>query len=268
MSQSTIGSKSKTLALPVPAVRLSKTQPTAPYNYVDSSQPNGLGATAYISSYPEIVAEGIPTELFNTAYGLRLEVLRYRRMNGEKDAKDRAKYVRPSHWVGGVAESGNDRGGGAHWVGAVPLGFDVRTYWPVTSRGQVIPQNELTAFFRSQPIIYWDALNPGNKISITALIPRGNRTYHQNGFGKRYPYGGNFFPGYFRWRYSIIDPDDARGGRIDGPQSVTVAVSHKVFPFIFTPNITDALNHKHCVIDPRFSIDQMQAWIGGTRLPH
>jgi hypothetical protein len=122
---------------------------------------------------------------------------------------------------------------------------------------------------QNQIIQYRDPTGVNN--SLRLMVPAGSAGKNTT-MGTRYPYEGRFRPGFFAFRWSIIDPSDSRGQRIWGPLSELVSLTTNVFPFrpdVAVPYPTNpSIMAATATVRPDFDLKASRFWIGSvSRLP-
>lgn len=263
-------SKSSASGLPVPSVTLADMSDGmyAAYN------PNGASFTVsadgnklFMERMPLFTANEIPQELF--AQDLRLEVLWYTKKSLRANGGGGGKYVHPTHTAGINNETPT---GGAPVAAQLPRSRSRgggrasghTTEWSVTKIGQRFFIDSLGLFFAKASVNYIDVTGNGN--SVTAYIPanksaNGGYSANQNGFG----YSAKFRPNYFKFRFSIQDPNDPRA-RITGAETDTFVMSSRVMPFVQDAAASQAAGQMRRRINSVYQPDQLNTWLK-TRLP-
>lgn len=251
-----------TPGLPAPRVQVRRT--SAP-NAVQVQNTSFQNAAVRMVHAVLVTTHGLSVDVINNpAYKVQLELLRYvrRRRSTSGDpanaSRQKAGFVHPSH---GPAASGNGSHthGGTHSAtlnfGPAIIPFRL-TEWKVTDLQQTVDVSQgCAAFMVRAPVAYRDPA--GDMPNIQAVYPISNRGSNAR-MGRTYGYAGLFTPGYFKFRWSIIDPADPRGQRTHGPLSETVAISSEVFPFV-----TDVMNGGKATvtINPAYDPNRLSAWI-------
>jgi hypothetical protein len=265
-------SKSSASGLPVPSVTLADMRDGAYAAY----NPNGVNYTVsangdklYMERMPLFTANEIPQELFSQ--DLRLEVLWYTKKSLRARGGGGGKYVHPKHTAGIAHENPT---GGAPVAAQLPnsrsrggnrSGFNGHTTeWSVTKIGQRFFIDSLGLFFLRAGINYVDVT--GNANSVTAYVPanvsaNGGYSPNPNGFG----YSAKFRPNYFKFRFSIQDPNDPRA-RITGAETDTFVMSSSVMPFMQDAAASQAVGQMRRRISSFYQPDQLSTWLK-TRLP-
>lgn len=226
-------------------------------------------ATVAVHGLPQVVMDNI------AEFKPKLELMRYVSKRTTASSWSRtmrnAGYVHPSH---GPSPSGN----GSHTHGGVHATLPAATVairhteWDVTGWGQVIDVTQgMTGFLYLRGIVYRMPSAGAAQVTnvIDLLCPSGKSW---NGLpGRRFPYATPYKPGYYKFRWSVIDPTDDRGQRITGPLSDTVSITTDVFPFIPGDAWLDPLDstyHATATLDPRTKADWLRVWVGSvSRLP-
>lgn len=208
---------------------------------------------------PQVVLENLAT------YKPQLELMRYVSRRTATSTFSRgmrnAGYVHPSH-APLPSGTGSHTHGGAHAGIGSSVAAIRPTEWPVTNYGQVIDATQgLTGFLQLHDVYFRD---PTGVVAATPLPCPSGRVAQQLP-GRTFAYSRPFKPGYFRFRWSIIDPTDPRGQRISGPLSDTVSLTTNVYPF--TPHLPiDGL--ATASVNPNCIPDELRVWLGSTsRLP-
>lgn len=254
------------IMLPAPVLRTARNYATVAYS-VD-------GASVTPKSIASVSVHGLPQAVMDDlgAFKPKLELMRYVSTRSRQQGIGRNwttnGYVHPSH---GPAPSGNGSHthGGIHSASA-GLAAIRPTEWDVANWGQVIDVTQgMHGFMVMRRVAYrMPSTGLQNTGVIDAVVPSVNTSVS---FGRRFPYGRNFRPGYFKFRWSIIDPTDDRGQRITGPLSDTVSLSAEIFPFLPADAWLDPVNgdyHATATIDPRYQPRVTRMWVGSvSRLP-
>lgn len=241
----------------------------------DGSPRNGASVSVKVLNPASVSVHGLPQEVMGdiSKYQPKLELMRYVPKRTTKTGWSRtmrnAGYVHPSHGPGASGNGSHTHGGGHN----LPVGTTAirHTEWDVTGWGQVIDVTQgLTGFLGMMRVTY-RAPSTGAQVfsTLAAPCPAGRKL--QAVPGRRFPYGGNFAPGYYKFRWSIVDPTDDRGQRLSGPLSDTVAITTEVFPFIPEDAWLDTINgdyHATASVDARFEPRALRVWVGSvSRLP-
>jgi hypothetical protein len=255
------------VSLPAPVVRLGKNETGFQPLVSDGPLPNDKVRKVDAKNIVTVSVHGIPQLVLDdlAKYKLQLELIRYKHRSTVSQAFARSfktsGYVHPAH---GPAPSGNGsytHGGGVSQFSNINAIRE--TEWTVTHYGQLIDVTQgMHGFMMYNTFAYRD--NTGNIIDAAGVMPagRGNNTR----FGKRMPYSGRFRPGYYTFRWSIIDPSDRKGQRIYGPESKTISLTTEVFPFLPEPTLPDGKTTAS--ISPTYNDAMTQAWLGSvSRLP-
>lgn len=224
-------------ALPVPKMRI--VGPAIGEGVlIPQDTPSGMLIAVTTASQLECVALDIPTVFFQPQYGLQLELMRYRRTTTSKQVitprrRGQSDWVHPAH--GG--RSGNDQRGGDHFdQSGVPLNMLARpSEWSITTRNQVVNVTQGVAgrciYVRPGRAFFVNGFGPSFDSNPTYIIGNASRANH------RYAAIFRGLPGVwsankFRFRYSVVDPDDPRGGRISGPMSPVIMAGSHIPPVI------------------------------------
>lgn len=262
-------------ALPAPVVRLGKNFAGTPYQAAKAPLAGGNVAAIVATNIATVSVHGLPAAVMDdlATYQPQLELLRYVSVRSRSTRFSRAYlnggYVHPSHGPG-ASGGGHHTHGGAHT--SVPAAIQAirPTEWAVANWGQVIDVTQgMHGLMHIEAINYrLPSLGAMVTSTLDVLVPSGATT---RSFGRRFPYDGTFRPGYFRFRWSIIDPTDSRGQRVTGPLSDTVSLTNEVFPFVpaeawFNPIDNDY--NATATVDGRFKPDVSRMWVGSvSRLP-
>jgi hypothetical protein len=205
----------------------------------------------------------------NPAVDLRLELVRYirppqsKRRNDAGGASYHSKtkngFVHPANWdpANGITNpSGSNTGGGTtNNVAGARI-----SEWAVTSEGQAF-DIDLGAYFKAVNVTYRDASNGSSSLTVakpTGVICRLN--YHNSPRALK-AYSRAKQPGYFAFRYSIIDPDNARE-RIYGAQTEVMVASNSVEPFYEDFAATQNFGAPCANQNVGFDLKRMACWIG------
>ena len=254
--------------LPVPKISVQSS--TISLSFIDVSINGGLieGATTTINrnsrNSARIIAYDIPDYLFDPGYDLQLEILRYRRGSG-KNSKTKG-YVHPSNAINPSGDGRFDRGGVHNDSNNVPILVQAQTEFPVTSHMQVIDVSQACADWMVwEDLAFREAGNTptlNNSTTVNAIIPREPGRFYSA--GRRFGYTPRFYPGRFKFRYSVIDRSDDRGKRISGPLSENLILTSRVFPFIVNPtsNLRGIIN---MTVNPDYD-ETCHFYVGG-RVP-
>lgn len=249
------------ITLPAPVLRRASSLLAPPALYIEEA-----GAATQVNTLSIVTASvhGFPDEIMQNLaqYQPQLELLRYVPRRTREPFRNRSivggGYVHPSH---GPAASGNGHHthGGVHTKTAAVMAIRP-TEWAVMNWGQVIDVTQgMFGFMRGMFIQYRDPTGNGATLWATTAAPQ------KAVIGTRFPYSSAFRPGYYRFRWSIIDPSDARGQRISGPLSDTVSVSTAVFPFSPAPPIGGGAT---ATVVATFNHRLLNTWLGSvSRLP-
>lgn len=259
------------LILPAPKVQLY--MPAAPSQFwvADASPVNDATVEVTPLKHVKVTFPGIPSAILDdiATYRPQVELIRHTQLNSRENSAsgNGAKtggYVHPSH---GPVASGNGSftHGGSHG-GVGPSVQAVRpTEWLINSGADAIDVTQgILGFMCYGPFVYRD--NAGNISALKAVYP-ASRTNRRNRIsGRRFPYSPVFRPGYFEFRLSIIDTNDARGKRITGPHSTRISCTNNQFPFL--PAGVDASGAAQADPLPSFDGQAVNFWLGSTsRLP-
>lgn len=209
-------------------------------------------------------AVGIPAEYLLPERGLRLELMRYRPATQQRQQLKRAYagWVHPSN--GPLAANGRF-GGGQHSDVAAAIAAIRISELPVIAAGQSLDVMRMALGFMQATTVRYRTVAGQSAISVISPLNRRNMFG-----GTRFSYEPSFSPGYFRVRYSAIDLDDPKGGRIYGPMSELLVISHPRHPFR-----TDAVGSAQVGRTVAFAVATnpephnpllVTAWVG-TRLP-
>ena len=258
-------------SLPAPVVRVA-TVHGAMYKMAKGAPTVGNLMGVTVINPATVSVHGLPDDIMRRLdeYKPQLELMRYVRRRTAKDNWSRAMrnsgYVHPSHGP-------HPSGGRTHGGDQASVHLDVRnireTEWPVTNWGQVIDVTQgITGFLEWAGVPFRE---PGNQFANNSAdlpVPSG-RGGLSGILGRRFPYGRRFYPGYYKFRWSILDLSDDRRQRITGPLSDTVSITTEVFPFIpgqsFDPGT--GVQYATATFDPRCQADLLRCWIGTSRLP-
>lgn len=253
--------------LPAPKIRV--TGGSAAWKTYDLPETNWAGGTIQVECQPVTVS------VFDLPAGVKvqLELLRYSRRNAGiaasngQSGKQRA-WVHPSHAPNPVP--GHWTRGGAHSAIAPTVASLRQTEWSVTNTDVVDVTQSLFGFMATRDIQYRSTAavapdyNPDQTVQGVSTVANGKMRRP----GRRFAYAPAFHAGLFRFRYSIVDPNDPRGARVAGPESEIVAVNTEVFPFVTDPGLSAAAGVPLANIDPRYNPARFRAWVGPTvRLP-
>lgn len=217
----------------------------------------------------KVTVPGIPSAILAdvASYKPQIELLRYVRLHSRENASagngtKTGGYVHPSH---GPAASGDGSftHGGAHGGVSAEVQAIRPTEWPILSGADAVDVTQgMMGFMCFGPVNFRD--NTGNIQALDLVYP-AERVRTQR-LGRRFPYAGAFAPGYFAFRLSIIDLEDARGKRIHGPVSQIVSATNHKFPFV--PAGLDASGRAQADVAAGFDPKFVNFWIGSTsRLP-
>lgn len=252
--------------LPAPVIRLSIST-TGLEVLVAKNNPNTNGVSTMTPvNLASVSVHGLPESIMSDLAGYKpqLELLRYVGTR-TKSTSILSRNFRSSgyvHPVNGPAPSGN----GHHTHGGIQpfvIGAERQTEWSVTNWGQVIDVTKgAYAFMQFGVVPYRTAFNT---LAFDAFAMSASGTNNNRGMGKRFPYWGKYKPGYFAFRWSIIDKSDERGQRITGPMSNVISLTNEIFPF--NPANTDQ-GQATATIAPRYNALRGQFFVGSvSRLP-
>jgi hypothetical protein len=235
------GNVNVTAALPAPKMRI--VGPASGEGFlIPENTRAGFPIAVNARTQLECVALDIPAVFFQPQYRLQLELLKYRRTNSSKQVVTPARrgssdWVHPSH--GNLV--GNDQRGGAHFdTFGNPINMSLRpSEWPITARNQIINVTQGAAgrcvYMRPGTTLYTAGLGPTYLPMPFYVIGNADRCQDRNPIRFRGTPGVLTMPK-FRFRYSIVDPDDPRGGRISGPMSPTIVVGNHLPPLYKVTN--------------------------------
>lgn len=215
---------SNAAALPIPKV-----------NILSSADYAHKGATAnptapLVVSFNriQIVAMDIPLEMFDPAYDLKVELLRWRKRSNKRLASGRYQartgWVHPSHWDGATSIPGLSVRGGGHFgqvgdvlAGGVSLPTSRRTEASLVG----LAPNASLSFPVAKVFGGWFRWvkhrdSSGNAIALLAYIRGDGMT--RNGVGGFLRVSNHSQFGRFAFRYTIVDPVNPKL-RISGPAS-------------------------------------------------
>jgi hypothetical protein len=220
------------------------------------------GDKLYMERLPLFTANEIPQELF--AQDLRLEVLWYTKKSLRSKGGGGGRYVHPTHTAGIAHENPT---GGAPVAVQLPTSRSRgggrasghTTEWSVTKIGQRFFIDSLGLFFTRVGINYFAN-------STTAYVPANvsaNGGYSPNPYG--FGYSAKFRPNYFKFRFSIQDPNDPRA-RITGAETDTFVMSSRVMPFVQDAVASQSAGQMRRRINANYQPDQLNTWLK-TRLP-
>ena len=254
-------------ALPAPKVDLRKGAPTL-LTVFDGHPALGLTRTVNAVNLAEVTVSDIPQVILDNLpyFGLQLELLRYvRRSTGQTNRPHAASHGGYRHPSNGDNPSGTGQRtrGGSHTYNAT----NRVTEWPVTGWGQSIDVSQGMAGFMSHDssgsLQYRDPA--GVRQPFNGLVPTDAWGKFRR-FGRASSYDSRFRPGYFKFRWSILDVSDPREQRISGPLSETVALTSNLFPFI--PDAPFGGNAAlTATINPAYVDDRVRFFIGIGRKP-
>lgn len=262
------------IMLPAPVVRAGGSLVT--YQTVKGPPSTGNITDVDVVNPVTVSVHGLPQQVMDDieTFKPQLELMRYVSKRTNANAWSRtmrnAGYVHPSH---GPAPSGNgSHTHGGLQAGVAPATRGIRpTEWPVTNWGQVIDVTQgMTGHMNLRPIQFRVAsAGVETTANVDLICPSGLGGSSRP--GRRFPYGKFYRPGYYKFRWSVIDITDPRGQRITGPLSDTVSLTTEVFPFLPDVSWLDVLNgdyHATASLDPRLNAGRLRAWIGSvSRLP-
>lgn len=269
-SASSAGGGGGGLGLPAPVVRVGEFDPSNNTYQVPDQNPAAAGGTVGVTvrSQVSISVHGLPQAIFAdlATYQPKLELMRYVRRRTTTDRFSRNfrtnGYVHPSSVAFSNPSGSHTHGGGHPTISGVVTPLR-QTEWDVLNFGQVIDVTQgMLGFMHIANVPWRDSL--GNQGTTKLVVPSGSSM--NGGFGKRYPYAGIYYPGYYKFRWSIIDPSDDRGQRVTGPLSDTVSITTEVFPFI--PAAADPFGRAAANLNPAHDFQNLRAWVGSvSRLP-
>ena len=263
-----------TVGLPAPKIRLWQGDGTTVQTADAFPSTNATVAVTPLVRVQAVILNVPESIITGTTFDLRLELLHYRRRKTSANSLSgsglkEASYRHPSNAVAvsgnGSHTHGGDQGGISPAVQAIR-----QSEWPVTAHGQVIDVTAgMHAFMALGQVRYRDPA--GVEQTFLALMPCGRSSPSMNN-RQRYPYSPTFYPGYYRFRLSVIDPSDPRGQRLTGPASETVSLTNHIFPFRPDAPVVDPSNPLELVptatLRGDFSGTVTRAWIGSvSRLP-
>ncbi|MFZ1491134.1 MAG: hypothetical protein WAS51_14445 [Ilumatobacteraceae bacterium] len=262
------------VALPAPVVRAGATP--AVYDSNDKFPQMGATVQVTVQNPATVSAHGLPAEVMANLdkYRPKLELLRYVPKRTTSTTWSRtmrnAGYVHPSHGPGASGDGSHTHGGMHTGLPAATMAIRP-TEWDVLAWGQVIDVTQgMTGFLNLRDVTYRQPSTGSEAYSqVTCPCPSGRSGYSNP--GRRFPYGRVFRPGYYEFRWSIIDPTDDRGQRLTGPTSATVSITSDVFPFIPDEAWLDTINgdyHATATVDARYDPRLLRVWVGSvSRLP-
>ncbi len=247
--------------IPVPKVAIATQSQTVTSSFFAD------GTNIAWKTLPRVTVTNIPDSMLgNPAVGLRLELVRYVNMSsykvrldingGSYRSRQKNGFVHPANYdpANGITNpSGSNTGGGVTNNVAVSRISE----WAVTGEGQVI-DIDLGAYFKPMSVEYRDT--NGNISALAVAKPTGVQRRTVLGTGRFKGYSRAKIPGYFAFRYSIIDPDNAQE-RVYGGVSELVVATNAVQPFAENFVATQAFGVPCVTVSNRFDLKQMQAWI-------
>jgi hypothetical protein len=250
------------VGLPSPVVRLGGAPVTV--EVADGSPVTNNTLSVSVLTQATVSAHGLPRFVLDDidTYRPQLELMRYvgrrtRSVTFSRNFKN-SGYVHPSDGVTSPSGSYTHGGGQPFTIG----GFR-QTAWPVSFHGEVFNVTQgVLAFMQVGSIQFRDATGTVN--AVNTLHPAG--VFMNVNRGKRYPYDGKHKPGYFAFRWSVIDPSDDRGQRVTGPLSSVISCTNEVFPFI--PDVSLADGRATASIAAQFDERVARLFVGSvSRLP-
>jgi len=260
------------LILPVPSIQLASPRDPqlAAYNPSQAEFTVAInGDKLLMRRMPIISVLDVPAQAFDL--DLRLELLWYTNRNRKANGGGVSGYKHPSHSlvdaplsptgaapIAPVLPNSRFRGGNRQ-----QMGINTVSEWTIKYNTQRFFIDTLGLFYTQGLINYNDA---GGGASQTMYIPScraANGGYNSNlgGFG----YSAQYRPNYFRFRFSVQDPNDTRA-RITGPVSQTITMANAVHPFIQDQIATQATGFTVLGISSYFQADMFNVWFE-TRLP-
>jgi hypothetical protein len=260
--------------LPAPKVKTVAFDPAASWLIPDVTLINPP-ALATVSNQVVVSIDDMPQAIVDDpgTYQPRLELVRYRRGNHTQTAnrvKKSSGYVHPvdpARW----ATSDRTRSGfQAHAAGPIdPAVIAIRTSeWAVTAQGQQIDVTQAMLGYMCRVNIRYrrqqeaDTGNLQLLENVLAVVP-ASRLSGSRSAGRIRSYDARFYPGYFKFRYSIFD--NSSGLWSAGPLSETVACTNHTFPF---EERISPLNVAYAALNPAFVPSDVRFWVGPvSRLP-
>lgn len=255
--------------LPVPKVELVSVDRTSlPIGSTLAYGGGAAGAPLEFNNSVRCIAVDVSDDMINA--GLRLELLRYKVNVGNGNDTPPVKgsaYVHPADWQGGISFNGNDTRGGDHRNDAgIGLPIDRPSEWAITTRNQVVDMlGTLAGWWQFRNVSYRDAATPMINNVVSLPCPAGINTKWAV-FGRTFGYMTRYRPNYFAWRYSVIDPNDARNGRIHGPMSRVVKATTPTHPFIPDASVSAATGFQHVTVSPLLNPNVIE-FFWETRVP-
>lgn len=216
-------------ALPAPRVKIEKPIAATYVDIAEGSPSAGVTTAVEAKRIVKIVAEDLPQAAFDSGT-LLLELLRWkpRRKYGGANA-----YVHPAHTT--PSGNGTFMRGGIHGLStggvvAVPR----PTEWAVTAPMQVTDVTQgLFGFFEHGIAGYrtQNATSPPADQTVDVTRYSVWNRYPTRALPRHIAYAA-YGVGRFAFRWSVVDPDDARSKRISGPMSAIIGAGQFHQPFI------------------------------------
>ena len=264
------------IMLPVPHITLGGLLNSGP---LQLHNPSGVdytrlhdGSTMILAKCPVFSALEVPEAAL--ALDLRLELLWFRKERRKTHGGGANGYRHPTHGIPGDPGLASPTGGSpvapvlpmSRFRGGDPANLGPRvSEWSVTKVGQQFFIDTLGLYFVRYPVNYMTTGGGGAGTTVGLFVPSFGRTCgiaaDQKGFG----YASVYRPNYFKFRYSIQDPNDERA-RLTGPTSGTIACAHAVHPFVQNAAATAANGYTSLELDTGFDPDRANCWFE-TRLP-
>ena len=257
----------------LPAPKVQAYHPVAPADLFVADRSASSGAIVQVKAprYIKVTAPGIPSAVLDDidTYKPQVELLRFTRLNSREGASagngtKTSAYVHPSNGPGASGD-GSYTHGGVHG-GTDPLIAALRvTEWPILNSDDWFDVSQaMLGFMCYGQVSYRE---PGGTYTTDKMVyPSWAYSSSVSLPGRRFPYSRLFTPGYYAFRLSVTDPNDARGKRIHGPNSVIVSCTNHVFPF--TPSGLDPAGKATAKIAAGFDGTVVNFWLGSTsRLP-
>lgn len=215
-----------------------------------------------------VTVTDVPSVFTDSAFGLQLELMRYRYRRSKARANLSGEFRSWVHPSNGPAPSGDGTWtrGGAHLQTSPAVVALRRTEWPVTNTSSVDVSQAMFSFLCQKQIPYRSVLSTGvPDATVLGFSPKAGSVGWP---GRRFAYSSAYTPGLFAFRLSVVDVDDPRGARVSGPLSEMVCVSNTVFPFRVDSVSSQLLGKQTASIAPGYDPLLFRAWIGSTtRLP-
>jgi len=264
------------IVLPVPHITLGGLLNSGP---LQLHNPAGVdftrlhdGTKMALAKCPVFTALEVPEAAL--AFDLRLELLWFRKERRKAHGGGANGYRHPTHGIPSDAGLASPTGGSpvapvlpvSRFRGGDPANLGPRvSEWSVTKVGQRFFIDTLGLYFVRTAVSYMTTAGGGAGNTTNLFVPSFIRASGLSADPRGFGYASMYRPNYFKFRYSIQDPNDERA-RLTGPTSGTIVCAHAVHPFVQNAAATAANGYTSLEIDTGFNPDQANCWFE-TRLP-